>query len=404
MKPHICGKTDVYVPESGCTDCDKLERRVATLETEVDELQSDVQSLDGRVTTLEECCDEVKGTLSSHDSRITANANNITNINQQLQNVTNRFGDYYTKEQTYTQAQVDNLISQIQQGTYIETDTLPATGEPHIIYLVPKQGGGKEQWIYSNGNWVDIGGTDINMSDYVKVDDVIDMIHPVGDTVIRMDNINPATLYTGTTWQKISEGRMLIGANGTYALGSTGGSATHTHTNPTTGGSSAANTGGNNGNTGASSAANTGAASGNTGSTTLTAAQSGVPAHSHGMLHNHKLTNDYVLYIPLSANVSNVSIKPGTGTAVTGVITSTGNAGRMQNCHNSTKTSTDNNTAANASSGHTHTLNSHTHTMAHTHTLNSHTHTMAHTHTQGDTGSSSNMPPWLAVNIWIRTA
>ena len=46
--------------------------------------------------------------------------------------------------------------------------------------------------------------------------------------------------------------------------------------------------------------------------------------------------------------------------------------------------------------GHTHTLGNHSHTIpAHSHGLNSHTHT---------TGTASNLPPYLAVYVWKRTA
>lgn len=68
-----------------------------------------------------------------------------------------------------------------------------------------------------------------------RMGNIIDMIHPVGDTIIRLDNINPATLYAGTTWQLVSQGKAIIGANSSYPLGSEGGSAdavvvSHTHT------------------------------------------------------------------------------------------------------------------------------------------------------------------------------
>lgn len=47
---------------------------------------------------------------------------------------------------------------------------------------------------------------------------------PVGTIIERNDEISPAS-YIGGTWQKFAQGRMTIGANGTYPLGSTGGSA-----------------------------------------------------------------------------------------------------------------------------------------------------------------------------------
>ena len=69
-------------------------------------------------------------------------------------------------------------------------------------------------------------------------------------------------------------------------------------------------------------------------------------------------------------------------------------------------------------SGHSHTLNSHTHSMqSHTHSLQSHTHTMSsHTHTlsshthsisattTGGASNTNNMPPYVTIYAWKRTA
>lgn len=52
--------------------------------------------------------------------------------------------------------------------------------------------------------------------------------HPVGSIEIRVDNVNPSTLYGGT-WEKI-EGKFLLGSSSSYTLGKSGGSATHTLT------------------------------------------------------------------------------------------------------------------------------------------------------------------------------
>lgn len=54
--------------------------------------------------------------------------------------------------------------------------------------------------------------------------------HPVGSIYISTSStFDPATAWGGT-WRKTADGRCLIGANSTYPLGTTGGSATHTHT------------------------------------------------------------------------------------------------------------------------------------------------------------------------------
>ena len=54
--------------------------------------------------------------------------------------------------------------------------------------------------------------------------------HPVGSIYITISSsFNPATQWGGT-WSKIAEGQCLIQSGSTYALGSTGGEATHTLT------------------------------------------------------------------------------------------------------------------------------------------------------------------------------
>ena len=54
-------------------------------------------------------------------------------------------------------------------------------------------------------------------------------VPPVGMIITTGSPTSPAALYDGTSWTQIKD-RFLIGAGGSYALGSTGGSATHTLT------------------------------------------------------------------------------------------------------------------------------------------------------------------------------
>ena len=67
----------------------------------------------------------------------------------------------------------------------------------------------------ANGN-VDAGG----ISD-------LDKIYPVGSIYMSMVNVNPSELFGGT-WEALNEGRVLIGANDTYPVGTKGGEETHT--------------------------------------------------------------------------------------------------------------------------------------------------------------------------------
>lgn len=72
---------------------------------------------------------------------------------------------------------------------------------------------------------------------------IIDLLFPIGRIIMSMDATNPGTLYPGTTWQRIGQGRTIIDCGGDYKAGTPGGAATvtltevqipkHTHTGST---------------------------------------------------------------------------------------------------------------------------------------------------------------------------
>lgn len=61
--------------------------------------------------------------------------------------------------------------------------------------------------------------------------DLLSKIYPVGSIYMSMSATNPHDLFGVGTWARISQGRMLLGADdSTYKAGATGGEATHTLT------------------------------------------------------------------------------------------------------------------------------------------------------------------------------
>ena len=54
-------------------------------------------------------------------------------------------------------------------------------------------------------------------------------VPPVGMILTTGSSASPAAAYPGTTWTQLKD-RFLIGAGGSYSLGSTGGASTHTPT------------------------------------------------------------------------------------------------------------------------------------------------------------------------------
>lgn len=61
-----------------------------------------------------------------------------------------------------------------------------------------------------------------------KLDEVFNLIYPVGSIYMSVNSLSPDNLFGGT-WVQI-QGRFLLGASSTYGAGTTGGAATHTLT------------------------------------------------------------------------------------------------------------------------------------------------------------------------------
>lgn len=93
-------------------------------------------------------------------SFITASVDNLTN--------------YYKKSETYTQAEVNTLIGNLKTIQIQVVQTLPATGQSNIIYLVPKTGSTTGSyteyiWVADTSSFEEIGDTDVDLSNYPTI-------------------------------------------------------------------------------------------------------------------------------------------------------------------------------------------------------------------------------------------
>ena len=93
-----------------------------------------------------------------------------------ITNTVNNLTNYYLKTQTYTQTEVDNLISAAVNGRFQKVNELPSSGESNVIYLVPKAdpeiSNACDEYIWQDNAWELIGSTEIDLSDYVTDDDL----------------------------------------------------------------------------------------------------------------------------------------------------------------------------------------------------------------------------------------
>ena len=283
------------------------------------------------------------------------------------------------------------------------------------------------------------------------VTQVLQAVYPVGSIYCSYGSTSPATLFGFGTWVKI-EDRFLLGASSTYSLTSQGGSATVTltvnqipaHNHGATAASAGSHT----------HTASTASAGAHTHTVSGTAASAGSHTHTitvnSGGAHSHTASSNSAGDHTHTRGTMEITGTFGTGASTPSIfiydtagafenVGTSGNryAGATTNQDRTSKikmTASRSWTGSTSSAGaHSHTITvnnggAHSHTAsaanagAHTHTVSgaaasagAHTHTItvgsagAHTHTMtiANTGGGQahdNMPPYLAVNIWRRSA
>ena len=92
----------------------------------------------------------------------------FTNDEDFIDNTVNNLTNYYLKTQTYTQDEVNELISQLTSLSVEIVETLPTEGiSTTTIYLINVPGTTNyTQWMYIKSNWANIGNTSVDLSNY----------------------------------------------------------------------------------------------------------------------------------------------------------------------------------------------------------------------------------------------
>lgn len=82
---------------------------------------------------------------------------------------------------------ISSAISGIQGITYTIVASLPATGEPGVIYLISNSGTNPniyDEYIYVNNAFEKIGTTDVDLSGYVQTSDLVAITNAEIDTIV----------------------------------------------------------------------------------------------------------------------------------------------------------------------------------------------------------------------------
>ena len=221
--------------------------------------------------------------------------------------------------------------------------------------------------------------------DFMKTQ-LLDSIYPVGTIYTSVQNVSPAS-FLGGTWEALNEGRVLIGAGTAHPAGETGGSET----------------------------------------VALTTAQ--MPSHNHsasfsgscgtGGSHSHSISGSLSSSgshshscsgLSISGKLNSVAFDPYLTISASGAFSISSELSHW----NATGTnkqiiSTRNVTLSGSLSGSTNSAGSHSHSFssASASSAGSHTHSISGSVSIGNAGSGQaheNMPPFLSVYMWKRTA
>lgn len=148
------------------------EDKILTLESADTRIELDVSALQGSVIGIN---GKIPSNASTSNKMVTA-----SDISDFITNTVSNLVNYYTKTETYTKTEVDNIVSAIENARFEVVSELPTSDiETNVIYLVPKASAQtnniKDEYINLDGTsagWELIGDTEIDLSGYVTTSDL----------------------------------------------------------------------------------------------------------------------------------------------------------------------------------------------------------------------------------------
>ena len=102
---------------------------------------------------------------------VPTNLSELTNDENFIKNTVDNLTNYYKKNETYTQEEINELVSNLNKLTTQIVENLPTENiDTSTIYLV-KQGETNNymQYMYIKSAWAELGSTEVNLSSYVTL-------------------------------------------------------------------------------------------------------------------------------------------------------------------------------------------------------------------------------------------
>ena len=125
---------------------------------------------------------------------------------------------YYTKSETYSQAQINKLLASVNKPAFEVVDVLPESGEQNVIYLVKKDTSSEQNDVYDEyvwiadedgmSHWEHIGSTAVDLSNYYTKSEITALLNNQKTEIITTCNAYTDTAKTACnsyTDSKIAE-------------------------------------------------------------------------------------------------------------------------------------------------------------------------------------------------------
>lgn len=125
-------------------------------------------------------------TLPADVESITDNLGLIDKFVMNLEN-------YYLKDETYNRDEILGLIDAVSGGITLEVvAVLPVTGSSNVIYLVRRSIDSNvyDQYVWFNNAWVQVGSTEVDLSQYYSKEDVDDLLEDKQDKLTAGNGIS----------------------------------------------------------------------------------------------------------------------------------------------------------------------------------------------------------------------
>lgn len=127
---------------------------------------------------------DIEAGAQVNPTKLSELSNDVNFITNSVNNLTN----YYTKTNTYTKTEVNDLINGITSMNVAVVQTLPTSGiSATTIYLVPKStsqtNNAYDEYLYVNSKWEKIGDTTIDLSNYALKSEIPTVTNDLTDTL-----------------------------------------------------------------------------------------------------------------------------------------------------------------------------------------------------------------------------